>query len=319
MGKQRNYDPVQWHEDKEKRLKSAHEALEAGLKAIESDADWKKMLESMAVLGPLSVGRLSFGNQILLQFTAPGAAYAATFMRWKAFGRSVKKGAKASHILQPVFPKKEAAPEPADTTADESSSSGKRPVFFRTLAVFTLDQTDGDPLPEIHHPDFTANEPFAESVERLRTALLALPGEPVSSVALRGRAPNDSPARGWYVPKTREIVVLTDVDRAHQLKTLLHEAAHALLHGAGDHHSRPEQEVEAESTAFVVCHALGVDTSGYSFPYVAHWAGTGDDALRTLTASGARVSRTANTLLEVLLPGCNDEPATAVDTPALAA
>lgn len=303
------YDREEWLQKKEKKLEAAHEALRAGLAALETDADWQQMLRGMAVLGPLSVSRFSFTNQVMLQFTAPGAAYAATFKRWQEYSRSVKKGERAHLILQPVFPKRPADADEAD--APGAPKAPRKAVFFRALSVFTLDQTEGADLPKLRVPDFCAAEPFAECLERLTAALLALPGCPVSAIDLRPRLPSDPPARGWYTPATREIVVLTDVDRAHQLKTLLHEAAHALLHGAGDHHSRPEQEVEAESTAFVVCHALGMDTAGYSFPYVARWAGTGDDALDAVTALGGRIQRTAALLLDVLLPGRYHEEAAA--------
>ena len=80
-----------------------------------------------------------------------------------------------------------------------------------------------------------------------------------------------------------------------------HEVAHALLHPLGDPHGTPEREVEAESTAFVVCHALGLDTGAASFPYVASWA-RGDNALDMVAASGERIAKTARRLLDALVP-----------------
>ena len=112
-----------------------------------------------------------------------------------------------------------------------------------------------------------------------------------------------SKARGWYTPATKQIVIVTgEQSDGSQFRCLVHEVAHALLHPKGDHHSTPEREVEAESTAFVVCHALGFDT-GYdaSFPYIAEWA-HGTDAVKQLATTGQRILTAATRLLEVLAP-----------------
>jgi hypothetical protein len=109
-------------------------------------------------------------------------------------------------------------------------------------------------------------------------------------------------ARGWYFPASKQIVVVTgEQSDAMAFRTLVHETAHALLHPKGDHHSTPEREVEAESTAFVVCHALGFDTSDCSFPYVAEWA-HGTETAKQLATTGQRVLGAATRLLEVLAP-----------------
>lgn len=120
---------------------------------------------------------------------------------------------------------------------------------------------------------------------------------------LRARQAGDpSGARGWYVPATREIVVLSDSgSRALIFRVLCHEVAHALLHPQGAHHSRPEMEVEAESVAFIVCHALGLETGDISFPYVAGWA-HGEDAVEMVARSGQRILKAAQTLLSALAP-----------------
>jgi antirestriction protein ArdC len=95
--------------------------------------------------------------------------------------------------------------------------------------------------------------------------------------------------------------------RAQQFKTLVHECTHALLHPLnaerstlnGLHNPRSRAEVEAESVAFVVCHALGVDSGDYSVPYVAGWA-QGDDALTLVADSGERIAKTSRTILDAL-------------------
>jgi hypothetical protein len=89
------------------------------------------------------------------------------------------------------------------------------------------------------------------------------------------------------------------------LKTLVHETAHAILHGSGDHHDTPTKEVEAESVAFIVSHVLGLDTSAYSFPYVAHWA-DGTDATDLVRQSGERIHSAARRILDALLGPVED-------------
>lgn len=178
-----------------------------------------------------------------------------------------------------------------------------RLVGFRPIPVFAISQTDGEPLPRVTIPPLDAPEAFERSVETLRDVALSLPNEVVRSIALRERGADDHPsAKGWCNSFSREIVIVTgESSRAEQFAVLCHELAHALLHPPEDHHSRPEREVEAESVAFICCHALGLDTSAIAFPYVASWAGQ-DDATRMVAESGQRILGAATVLLDALVP-----------------
>jgi hypothetical protein len=128
---------------------------------------------------------------------------------------------------------------------------------------------------------------------------------------LRHRGPGDIPiAAGWYDLRTHEIVViLGETSDAQTAKTLFHEIAHAILHGDGEHHATPTAEVEAESTAFVVAHALGFDTSAYSLPYVATWATRSDEKhpTRAVAAVGERIRKAAAQILTALMPQAEAE------------
>ncbi len=308
----KKFDKEAWLEGKQQKLEGARAALDEGLRKLQSSDDWQQVLRAMAHAGALSITRLSFGNILLVLSSRPAAQRVATFQAWLRMGRHVRKGEKAVHILAPVFRRR-------TEDADSSSSAGseeepaKRLAGFRLLPVFTEEQTEGDPLPSFTLPDIAGDEAFASSLEKLRAVAATLPE--VQGLELRERAPGDHPdANGWYVPATQRIVVITSGrSRAQQFRTLCHELAHALLHPLGDPHSRPEREVEAESTAFVVCHALGIDSGTYSFPYVAGWA-AGDDALRLVERSGTRIARAATTLLDALC-----DAATEVDEAAEAA
>ncbi|RKH92964.1 ArdC family protein [Corallococcus sp. AB038B] len=304
-------DSAKWAAEREEKLAKARESLDAGLRALVTGEDWKRTLNGLAILGPLSISRLSFTNILLLLLQRPDATYAATFEGWKKVGRSVRKGERGAVIRAPWFRKAkgDAKDEPTDGTGDESNPQEKRRVGgMRPLHLFALQQTDGAELPRVSCQDVTGPEAFERSVEVMRDVALTIPGSPVSSVTLRAHSAElgDRPGvRGWFDRSTREIVVFTnDRDRPAIFRTLCHEVAHSLLHGLDDHHSSPEREVEAESTAYVVCHALGLDTGSYSFPYVATWS-TGLESkspTEAVEASGARILSAARTILAALAP-----------------
>lgn len=147
--------------------------------------------------------------------------------------------------------------------------------------------------------DFDEPDTFAHTVEQLRNAALASCPH-VEAIEVRARREGDSTgAYGWFNRATKSIVVLTDTLPHQQFATLVHELAHAILHGDVDHHARARKEVEAESTAFVVCHALGLDTASFALPYVATWA-NGD--VEELAAAGENIRRASMVILDALQP-----------------
>lgn len=254
--------------------------------------------------------RYSFGNQLLLAMQRADVTSVATFKAWKKVGRSVKKGEKGLMILTPKPWKREEA-QPDGTVKE------KRGMYFGTAVVFDISQTDGKELPK--PPPIcvdVVDEDFEVSVEALREVALSLHTADdkaiVSAVDLRDRRKGDhAQARGWYVPSTREIVIITDkTSRQMQFKTLVHEVAHAIMHGPEEHHAAPVMEVEAESVAFIVCSVLGLSTDSYSFPYVAVWAGRtrAVSASDMVKRSGDRITKAATTILDALL-GKVEEPA----------
>jgi hypothetical protein len=120
----------------------------------------------------------------------------------------------------------------------------------------------------------------------------------VSEVEVRAPQAGDlTDVYGWFNRTTKGIVVVTLEGRstAALFSTLVHEVAHAILHGTDGHHDRAEKEVEAESTAYIVCKALGIDCGCFSFPYVANWA-KGDS--KAVEKVGTRVAKAAAQILE---------------------
>lgn len=281
------------------KIQKAQEQLAAGLAALQTSDDWRRTLERMALLGPVSIGRFSFRNIVLLLSQRPTITHAATFNGWRSRNRSVKKGEKAAVILRPRIVK--------EKTTDSSGAQAERSklIGFSYMTVFGLEQTEGEPLPEPVRPQhLDTPEGFGWTVDTLRSVVAAVPG--VAGITLRHRGAGDpAGALGWFDLTTHQVVVLLgESSPATQLKTLLHEVAHAVLHGDGEHHATATAEVEAESTAFVVAHALGLDSSVYSLPYVATWATRTDEKepTKAVAAVGERVRKAAAIILGALCP-----------------
>lgn len=286
------------------KVARAQEQLEAQLAALQTSDDWRRTLECMAILGPTSINRFSFRNLMLLLAQRPTVRNAATFNAWHRIGRHVRKGEKALTVLRPRIVKERS------TNVQGATTESTRVAGFSYLTVFALEQTDGEPIPEPVRPqNLDTPEGWTWTVDAMRDLVKTLPG--VAGITLRHRGAEDHPAAaGWYELRTREIVViLGETSPAQQLKTLMHEVAHSILHGDGEHHATPTAEVEAESTAFVVAHALGFDTSAYSLPYVATWALAGDQKQPTkaVAAAGERIRKAAGAILAVLVPEAQDD------------
>lgn len=279
------------------RIAKAQEQLAAQLASLQSSDDWRRTLERMAILGPTSINRYSFRNILLLMAQCPEARNVATFNAWKELGRTVKRGAKSLTVLRPRIVRVK------DIDAENPSEPQTLLAGFSYLNVFDVEQTEGAPIPEPLRPrPIETPEGFGWTIEALRALVMTLPG--VAGITLRNRRPGDHPtAGGWFDLNTHQIVVISsEVPAAQQIKTLLHEVAHAILHDDGEHHATSTAEVEAESTAFVVSHALGLDTAAYSLPYVATWAleGQTKEPTRAVAAVGERVRKAAVVMLSAL-------------------
>ena len=258
------------------------DALTQGVAGLAESDRWRAHLE---VQGRFR--RYSFNNVLLIGVQRPDATRVAGFATWKKLGRSVVRGEKAIWILAPMVGRR--------TRTDEGEE--KRPIYgFRPVAVFDLGQTEGDDLPEAcENMQGDAPAVYSEGLTRLAAQI----GYSVEYAELPGTRNGDCSY------DLRRIRVESRNQPAHQVKTLVHELAHAMLHqGEGD---RALSELEAESTAYIVCRSLGLDSGEYSFGYVANWAGGGPEAVARITASGATIQRTAGIILDSLeLPSAVD-------------
>ena len=251
------------------------DTLAEGVLALTDSERWATHLE---VQGRFH--HYSFNNAMLIGAQDPGATRVAGFATWKKLGRSVIRGEKAIWILAPVVGR----------PVRNADGEERRPIHgFRPVAVFDVAQTEGDELPVVCR-NLEGDDPDAWFTALTGRAVDL--GYRVELTELAGSTNGDcSFAR-------RRIRVECRNQPAQRVKTLAHELAHALLHETTE--DRPLAELEAESTAFVVCRTLGLDSSEYSFGYVACWAGGGPEAITRITASGAAIQRAAAVILDGL-------------------
>lgn len=301
----------------QERVAILKEKLKAGLAKIETNDDWKKHLKRFSAVGPLSPLRYSFNNQVLLlvqaeeraeQGIAADLSAVATFDGWKRAGRLVKKGEKAMWILKPYIVKdrkrlEKLRADKGGSVSQEDEDSCKF-IGYSLMPVFSVDQTDGSPLDVAKMPSIAEEQGWADAIAAITKVAKA---QGVPSISFRSRLPGDwsTTALGWCMTGSDgSIVVITDGQtRAQQFQTAVHELAHALLHcGKGNSpHEYAYNEIEAESIAFVVCGAMDLDTSGFSFGYVKHWATKGDaDPVKQVEASGRVIAKTSCLILDAL-------------------
>ena len=219
-------------------------------------------------------------NCALIMLQNPEATYVAGMRFWDTnFGRRVNKGESAIRILAPVTYKKEIKTIVTDQDGvpvlDRDGNTvwqqkEQKAIGFKVAYVFDLSQTHGRELPELVH----MLDGKLDNYEDVRKAV-----ESAAPCRVDYWALGANKANGFYRPKENQIVVKKGMTEAQTIKTLLHETAHARLHnpdGPEKEADRRTKEVQAESIAYVVSGRLGLDTSEYSFGYVAGWAGSKD-------------------------------------------
>lgn len=249
------------------------EKLSDGIARLTTSDEWRQYLDYQS-----RFHKYSFGNVLLIMLQCPHASQVAGFRAWQRMNRFVRKGEKALYVLAPMVYKRSDDKIPDDR---ESVIRG-----FKYVPVFDISQTDGQEMPTVCSR-LSGDDPanlFAQLV-----AVAQSMGFTVEDCELPGETNGDC------THDLRRIRVEVANSPAQRVKTLAHEIAHAILHET--YEVRALAELEAESTAYVVCQSLGLDTSDYSFGYVATWAGDGDKAAAAIKASGERIQRAAATIL----------------------
>jgi hypothetical protein len=226
----------------------------------------------------------SLNNTILIAMQKPDATLVAGYSAWqKNFKRQVQKGQKAIRILAPTPYKHKTEVEKTDpdtgevlTNPDGSIQKEVREIVrssFKVVSVFDVSQTEGEPLPSLGADELTGDveqfEPFFEALKQ--SCPVPMEFEQISTGA-----------KGYYHQVERRIAIQEGMSQVQTLKTAIHEMAHQKLHAIDPEAKTPEpgqelqtrnsKEVEAESVAYTVCQHFGVDTSDYSFAYIAAWS-----------------------------------------------
>jgi antirestriction protein ArdC len=263
------------------RLARTHDDLVAAIQSLTTSEDWVRML---ALASRFS--RYSANNLLLILYQRPDATRVAGYRVWQALGRQVRKGERGIRILAPCRYR--------NNEFDDGGSDTTHLVVrgFTTVTVFDVSQTDGDEIVDVL-PTLLDGDDESDLWTGLSTQVHA-----AGYAIERGDC---SGANGYTDHRTLTVRVRDDVSGAQASKTLAHELAHVLLHTglADDIGCRGRTEVEAESVAYMVCHASGLATGGYSFPYIAHWS---DGSTTVIRDTAERVLRTSRSVLDAMAP-----------------
>ena len=280
------------------KVQEITEKLEQGIKELFESEKYKTYLNTMS-----KFHNYSFNNTMLIAMQKPDATLVAGFKAWqKNFDRHVKKGEKGIRILAPApYKIKEERdkidPVTQELLLDKDGNPQKEEVeitipAFRAVSVFDVAQTDGKPIPELAAKELLSD---VEGYQDMIRAVEAISSVPIELEEIAG----DS--KGYYDRDSKRIAVQENMSESQTLKTMIHEVAHSKLHSKEVEqdeqmrNDRNTKEVEAESIAYTVCQHFGVDTSDYSFGYIAGWS-SGRDT-KELRASMDTIRRTASELI----------------------
>jgi len=260
------------------------EKLTEGISNLTSSEAWQRHLDFQS-----RFHRYSFGNVLLIAAQCHEATQVAGFNAWRKMNRFVRKGEKALWILAPMVYK----------NADAEDGENEKVIRgFKFVPVFDVAQTDGEELPTV------CNRLTGGDSENRYATLVSV----ARSIGFDVQEHEfDGSTNGDCCHSEHRIRVEFRITPAQRVKTLAHEIAHAMLHETFD--SRALAELEAESTAYVVTQSLGIDSSDYSFGYVATWAGGGDQAITGIKASCERIQKTASSILRAFEPAPVEEAA----------
>ena len=282
------------------KVKEITDKLEEGLKELFESEKYKKYLSTMS-----KFHNYSFNNTLLIAMQKPEATLVAGYQAWqKNFNRHVNKGEKGIRILAPApYKIKEERdkldPVTGEIVLDKDGMPQTEEVeikipAFRAVSVFDISQTDGEPIPELEAKELLST---VEGYEDFIKAITYVAPVPIGFEDI----PGDS--KGYFNTVENRIAVQEGMSESQTLKTMVHETAHSMLHNKevnkedilAPAKDRNTKEVEAESIAYTVCQHFGIETSEYSFGYIAGWS-SGKD-MKELKSSLDTIRRTASELI----------------------
>lgn len=294
----REIDRMADNQTEKQKVQELTDKLERGLTELFNSDSYKNYLSTMS-----KFHNYSFNNTLLIAMQKPEASLVAGYKAWqKNFDRHVNKGEKAIRILAPApYKIKEERdkidPVTQEIMLDRDGNPQKEEVeitipAFRAVSVFDVSQTDGKPIPELEAKELLSD---VEGYQDMIHAVEAVSPVPIEMEEIAGES------KGYFDREARRIAVQENMSESQTLKTMIHEVAHSMLHNKEveqDEQARKDRntkEVEAESIAYTVCQHFGVDTSEYSFGYIAGWS-SGRDT-KELKSSMDTIRRTASELI----------------------
>lgn len=276
-------------EHRREQAEQLQATIAAEVEALRDSAAWERFLTFAR-----SFHNYSLNNLMLILAQCPTATRVAGFRKWQELRRQVRKGEKSIRI----FGYAERKPrEGEDTTGMKINAKGEPVVpYFPMLSVFDIAQTDPGEGWEEHEISHRLTGEDNAGIYEATADYLTASGWNVTREHIGGETNGYTTTDG-----TQRVVIDADLSPAQAAKTILHEAAHVVLHAEEDPaeyiEHRGIKETEAESVAYVVAGILGVDTSSYSIGYVAGWS-EGD--AETIRATAANVLRAAHTIADAI-------------------
>ena len=282
-----------------KDMDSIMQSLESGVEELFTSNRYQEFLKTMA-----KFHNYSFNNTMLIAMQRPDATLVTSYKNWQSMGRQVMKGEKGITIIAPAPYKKMKEKEVLDENQRPIMGTDGKPKteqvevivpHFKAVTVFDIAQTSGEPI------QILAPELLTAAVQDFDSFMQAI--QKISPVPIRFDE-IDGNANGYYHNADKEIVIKKGLSESQTLKTAIHETAHAKLHdkeimeSLGVEKDRLTKEVEAESVAYCVCSSFGLDTSDYSFPYIAGWSSSRE--MKEMKASMDVIRKTAGEMIDQL-------------------
>ena len=282
-----------------KDMDSIMQSLESGVEELFTSNRYKEFLKTMA-----KFHNYSFNNTMLIAMQRPDATLVTSYKNWQSMGRQVMKGEKGITIIAPAPYKKMKEKEVLDENQRPIMGTDGKPKteqvevtvpHFKAVTVFDIAQTSGEPIQTL------APELLTAAVQDFDSFMQAI--QKISPVPIRFDE-IDGNANGYYHNADKEIVIKKGLSESQTLKTAIHETVHAKLHdkeimeSLGVEKDRLTKEVEAESVAYCVCSSFGLDTSDYSFPYIAGWSSSRE--MKEMKASMDVIRKTAGEMIDQL-------------------
>ena len=267
---QKKVGVIESREKQAEQFKEITDKLEQGVSDVFSSDNYKQFLDTMA-----KFPRYSVNNNILIMMQKPDAQMCQSFTGWKEMGRFVKKGEKGIKILAPAPYTIQREQTKLDDRGNPMLDKDGEPIMesveikvnaFKVVSTFDVSQTEGKELPTLGVDELTGG---VDGYGTFMEALKEVCPVPMTFENIEGGA------KGFYSQTEKRIAIQEGMSEAQTVKTAIHEMAHQKLHAIENHGSkqtRGSKEVEAESVAYTVCQHYGIDTSDYSFSYVAGWS-----------------------------------------------